>query len=856
MKIFITSFLLLFLSIGLKAQTYLINNVSGQTINTCSGTFYDSGGPSSGYASGQTYTVTFCPGTAGSSVKIDFTTWAVGAGDAMELYDGNSITANLMTVFDQSFSPVGMNISASILNPTGCLTLRWTSASSANGWVANLSCSTPCQNFSATLASSVPPFHIDSGYYYIDLCPGDSMILNAIGVFPLNDSLYHQSNSTTSFLWDMGDFTNTAGSTVVHHYDTIAGYNVYLSAIDSNGCLASQTPLIRVRLSTQPDLHYTKALRTKICQWDTVSLIGKAITKEWVANSELNTAGTTFLPDGSGVSYTSTLVFNSFAPGQVLTNVAGIVKINATMEHSYLGDLNIKITCPNGNESTLKSYPGGGGTFMGEPIDDNSTTAGLGYAYSWMSNGTTTMLSAASTYTHSFTDLSGTFYPNANYLPPSTAYPATSTASAPYPLLNYLPQTPFNTLVGCPLNGSWTITVTDNLGVDNGYIFSWGIEFAQSLLPVSWSYEPLVSTQTWNNASNIIYNNANHITILGTSPGTNTYTYTIVDNFGCTYDTTVNIKVVPTPAVNLGNDTTICGFGIITMDATSNLPGVSYYWNTGNLTPIQQSNISGDFSVTVTNTDGTLKCADRDTINIKQYDKANLNLGNDTCISSDYTLHAGNLGHNPPFLYLWGDGSTQESLEITEAGIYTVTVAIDPTVDCIETDEIKINYLEPNFLGEDFEVCTFEDRNLSIPEAGGFPHSYTWYLDGTDMMFYQNALNVNSLEIGPHNIVVKVDNGCADEIAVTALDCQLEFPNIITPNGDGYNQKFVIKGIENYPNSIFIVYNRWGKKVYENSNYLNQFGDAGLTDGVYYYVLITTLNGNKEYRGSLTVIKE
>jgi|GEM_PF-4623451 len=204
MKIFITSFLLLFLSIGLKAQTYLINNVSGQTINTCSGTFYDSGGPSSGYASGQTYTVTFCPGTAGSSVKIDFTTWAVGAGDAMEVYDGNSITANLMTVFDQSFSPVGMNISASILNPTGCLTLRWTSASSANGWVANLSCSTPCQNFSATLASSVPPFHIDSGYYYIDLCPGDSMILNAIGVFPLNDSLYHQSNSTTSFLWDMG----------------------------------------------------------------------------------------------------------------------------------------------------------------------------------------------------------------------------------------------------------------------------------------------------------------------------------------------------------------------------------------------------------------------------------------------------------------------------------------------------------------------------------------------------------------------------------------------------------------------------------------------------------------------------
>ena len=72
--------------------------------------------------------------------------------------------------------------------------------------------------------------------------------------------------------------------------------------------------------------------------------------------------------------------------------------------------------------------------------------------------------------------------------------------------------------------------------------------------------------------------------------------------------------------------------------------------------------------------------------------------------------------------------------------------------------------------------------------------------------------------------------------------------DIITPNGDGLNDTFVIKGIEAFPDNEVFIYNRWGLEVFSKKNYDNSFG--GISDGrativagdqlpvgTYYYVI-------------------
>ena len=78
--------------------------------------------------------------------------------------------------------------------------------------------------------------------------------------------------------------------------------------------------------------------------------------------------------------------------------------------------------------------------------------------------------------------------------------------------------------------------------------------------------------------------------------------------------------------------------------------------------------------------------------------------------------------------------------------------------------------------------------------------------------------------------------------------CNLIIPQGFSPNNDGINENFIIRGIEKYPNAEFVIFNRWGQKVYESkSGYANdwsgenQFGGAEkgtkLPAGTYFYVL-------------------
>jgi gliding motility-associated-like protein len=99
------------------------------------------------------------------------------------------------------------------------------------------------------------------------------------------------------------------------------------------------------------------------------------------------------------------------------------------------------------------------------------------------------------------------------------------------------------------------------------------------------------------------------------------------------------------------------------------------------------------------------------------------------------------------------------------------------------------------------------------------------------------------------------------KIYVDVLDCEDIFiPEGFSPNGDGVNDRFVIKGAERYQIK-FQVYNRWGNLVYEGNRYFNDWeGNAnvgvligeGLPDGTYYYI-VDLQNNTKPRVGFLTL---
>ncbi len=90
--------------------------------------------------------------------------------------------------------------------------------------------------------------------------------------------------------------------------------------------------------------------------------------------------------------------------------------------------------------------------------------------------------------------------------------------------------------------------------------------------------------------------------------------------------------------------------------------------------------------------------------------------------------------------------------------------------------------------------------------------------------------------------------------------CQVSVPNVITPNGDGFNDVFVPQLEGDFVNLEMEIYDRWGKRVYAQAGAQELSWDAaGLPDGVYYCAIEyrCVVNGNKK-RGintSVTVVR-
>ncbi len=122
-------------------------------------------------------------------------------------------------------------------------------------------------------------------------------------------------------------------------------------------------------------------------------------------------------------------------------------------------------------------------------------------------------------------------------------------------------------------------------------------------------------------------------------------------------------------------------------------------------------------------------------------------------------------------------------------------------------------------------------------------HQYTSAINQTESQFFDVTLTVINNEFQCKDTVVKTID----------IETPLKFPNIITPNNDFVNDVLDIVGINGNCWTI-MVYNRWGKLVYEEENYANNYSPSDLPDGTYFYRFLNN-NQDFEYKGYLEVYR-
>ncbi|WP_430403624.1 PKD domain-containing protein [Fluviicola sp.] len=484
------------------SQVY--NMPSGtNTVSTCSGTFYDSGGSGSNYGYGQDRTYTICPGVAGNKVRVNFTSFVTENGyDFLYIYDGANTSAPSLGTYSGTSSP-GI-VQATPSNASGCLTFRFTSdgnfifTSTYAGWLGTISCIVPCQTITSNWVSSNEAQEPDG---IIRLCQGQSVNLVGSGTFS-------SSGTGATYTWTMGNGVTVSGANINYTYPAVGSYLANLVITDPSGCVNNNSINRNIEISTTPTIS-TSATPSTLCTNQTASLAANVTMTPYNVNCSPPVSGTTFLPDGSGVSYTTAITTNCYSPTATVTAAADITNVCLNIEHSYMGDLDIRLICPNGQSISLKDYPGGGGTYLGGALDDGGTGPGVGATYCFTPSASVLLVSGG-------TVTAGN--PAWNSITPG----------------NYMPVNSFANLIGCPLNGNWTIQVTDHLAVDNGYIFNWDINFNASLLSAA-SFTPTIVSQGWVAAPTLSNTGTTTANVTPTNQGTPCFTYSVTDNFGCTY---------------------------------------------------------------------------------------------------------------------------------------------------------------------------------------------------------------------------------------------------------------------------------------------------------------------------------
>jgi gliding motility-associated-like protein len=264
------------------------------------------------------------------------------------------------------------------------------------------------------------------------------------------------------------------------------------------------------------------------------------------------------------------------------------------------------------------------------------------------------------------------------------------------------------------------------------------------------------------------------------------------------------------------------------------------------------------------------------------------------CRELDYPLSADISAGTAPYTYDWAseapgiiDSSTDTQLlipspspiaEFTESSRWLyVTIGDVCTPTRFATDSIEVIFPDPIIVNimSDTIACVGSELDLMVEASGGTsPYEFNWLSNPFGINFETDiatgegyadgfAYDGNSTIDNKYTLTVEVDDQCSLMGGMPVIDntnsslnqdvfarnCII--PNIVSSNGDGLNDRFIVNELINNSGTMYI-YNRWGKEIAATNLHVYDLTDH--PEGTYYYVVNFT-NGTEAKKGYFTLVR-
>lgn len=361
--------------------------------------------------------------------------------------------------------------------------------------------------------------------------------------------------------------------------------------------------------------------------------------------------------------------------------------------------------------------------------------------------------------------------------------------------------------------------------------------------------------------------------------GDTTYIVTILDSVSGSWATdSVFIDVKPIPTSDFVVESPICTDELSTIDYTGNGSSASTFnWLFSGGTTVSGSGsgpyeiswpVGGLMYISLEVTDsGCTSPITYDSVLV--YTAPNVDFTADDpdgCEPHDVQFTDASFPAGSIWDWSFGDGNTSQNQNPAHTynsdGTYDVTLIVQTAEGCDDTLTMS-NYIivYPSPIANitaDPQSTTIANPEIDFSSTSTNVDTWYWTFgdqtNSTDPPVVTHLYNLDGL----FNACLKVtsSNGCVDSACV-AVEILAEpyFYNVITPNGDGRNDTYVIENGERLPNQL-TVFNRWGKKVFEATNYQNDWDGGDVADGTYYIIYLYGNELENEYHGTLTILRQ